>query len=208
MRLRPHRQCFRRLPRMPDADEPDQKGRMTRRPSRRLFALAAAVSLALCVASLMFWMRSYWGGDVLRWYGRPYFIQVESNQGLLRVAAGELVLSGGPTPPTWMGSFWPFRRGQSYYNAGFVREARFGFNASRFVLRRPDIRAGSRSVTFPHWLAALCLAAPPALSIWRWRYGRRRSRLGLCPVCAYDLRATAGRCPECGTPVAAVRGAP
>ena len=34
--------------------------------------------------------------------------------------------------------------------------------------------------------------------IWSGMYSRRQMRRGLCVKCGYDLRASAGRCPECG----------
>ncbi len=53
---------------------------------------------------------------------------------------------------------------------------------------------------------ALALAVLPALwirGVWK-RWGYRKSNMdGRCPVCGYDLRATADRCPECGTPIPA-----
>ena len=53
----------------------------------------------------------------------------------------------------------------------------------------------------PWWSLLLLFSLLPAL---RWVARRRRrskARRGLYPECGYDLRATPGRCPECGAGV-------
>ena len=57
-------------------------------------------------------------------------------------------------------------------------------------------------VGVPFWaIAAVALLPWSGWSVRRYRtsHAARRLRRGLCPTCAYDLRATPGRCPECGT---------
>jgi hypothetical protein len=87
------------------------------------------------------------------------------------------------------------------------------WNGSSTNWRWPDSRLqmlGSGSyarcgflLTMPfYWpLAAASLLPAAWLLVWVISYRRqdRRKRLGLCLNCGYDLRASEGRCPECGT---------
>jgi FtsH-binding integral membrane protein len=64
------------------------------------------------------------------------------------------------------------------------------------------------------WVAAaigiptLVVGGIQAVILRRWDRWVRRLKLGLCPICGYDLRASRDRCPECGTPIAAAAAQP
>ena len=50
----------------------------------------------------------------------------------------------------------------------------------------------------PVWFPSFLSGIVPVVAIPRWLRRRHRSRFGLCASCGYDLRASSGRCPECG----------
>jgi hypothetical protein len=53
-------------------------------------------------------------------------------------------------------------------------------------------------MTLPLWFVVVLFGTPPVLWVRARRRRRRASAAGLCPGCGYDLRATPGKCPECG----------
>jgi hypothetical protein len=55
---------------------------------------------------------------------------------------------------------------------------------------------GSAAITFPLWAPVVLFAPLPGIRLYRRL--RRKHRPGHCR-CGYDLRATQGWCPECGT---------
>ena len=68
---------------------------------------------------------------------------------------------------------------------------------------------GPRYAAVPLWIVTATFFVPcvPWLLFRRKRVARARVARGLCLDCGYDLRATPGRCPECGAmkfPTAAV----
>jgi hypothetical protein len=64
----------------------------------------------------------------------------------------------------------------------------------------PATGGGLLEVAAPHWFLVVVFFMPPMLWWWRRHVARRPHAMqSLCPSCGYDLRATPGRCPECGT---------
>jgi hypothetical protein len=162
---------------------------------RRLFTGLSAVSLLLCVATIGLWVRSAWRWDHVGRYqsgpGRYRVCAWDSNRGRMSLNWGELL--GASQAP------------------GAVRWVRGG-GRPRDITVTPwqrwvyEYRSTSNGAATIHYFAvhdAWLVVVTAVLPAWWLLALRRRRRLaaqGRCLACGYDLRATPGRCPECGAP--------
>ena len=73
--------------------------------------------------------------------------------------------------------------------------------SSAFLLPKGQRRSVTRRVKlgFPLWAVVMATAPLPAWRLLRAQVRRNRRRRQQCVNCGYDLRASSGRCPECGT---------
>lgn len=62
-----------------------------------------------------------------------------------------------------------------------------------------------RSLVAPHWMVLVPLCVLPALAFIRRSRRAQRMRDRLCVGCGYDVRASEGKCPECGHPLPSSR---
>jgi hypothetical protein len=165
---------------------------------RRLLNLLTVLSMLPFLAAVTPWCRSYISsaGRV----GERWRYDASSRRYYLSSCAGTLelqILGGHPMP----NGGWQAPPGQAWDSAWLTRKtALLGFSYSRERSTNPRA-AYLRIYQVPYWSLAVATVAAPTL--WtlgavRGRQLHRRRPLGLCPHCAYDLRATPGRCPECG----------
>jgi hypothetical protein len=146
------------------------------------FASSATLSLALLVALVALWIYSYRPGG---WsYDRgPYpddSLKLSLDHG--QVSGSRNKVRPGDGPEVYHDHYILYLAcgvstytGPNYYSWNF------------------------RTPLWPSALAAAVLPAAWLLIRLPGRRTRRRLRRRLCPACGYDLRATTGRCPECGT---------
>jgi hypothetical protein len=174
---------------------------------RRLLNLLTALSLLLCVAACVLWVRSYSRSDLITceepgespfvihavWAARGRVCVIEDIRGMRDEGIDSDAPPVVPTRRRWS---WdvrtpeavePYPGGPSSLlnRAGFFKEFG-GAHGVRWV--------------FPLWaLLVPPLTLPLVRLIALWMH-RRRCGAGRCTACGYDLTGNvSGVCPECGT---------
>ena len=182
---------------------------------RRLLNLLTVLSLLLLVSVAALWTRSYYAVDELIYIeGRSRYLLTTAEGGFDLIRQDDDVFQQVEQRWRWLrltappGARLLWRRGMSSPQHPFTQQPwrlpRLGFWWGRH--EEPDpYRVSPVPVLIvmgPVWPFALpFIALPIAWAVRRYRRmvrERRRGR-GRCPRCAYDLRATPDKCPECGT---------
>jgi hypothetical protein len=154
---------------------------------RILQHVVTGVLMVLWMAVVVLWVRSYLGTDIwmLRTSGGTAWV-------IQTAHTDTFDLISGADMPEGFGNFYYIRSEHGDWGYRFADDPQF----SLFGIGA-GVKSGAQWVRMPMSLLA---AAFSVLSVSRLRTLRRRRRLdrGLCLACGYDLRATPGRCPECG----------
>ncbi len=186
-------------------------GTLDDRCAAAAFTLCPALSLVLCVVTVLLWLAYV--------VERKFYIRL--SEGRVRLGPYVQITAGresGATPAAVYGvqveDAWPRVTGPRYLTPQYMmwekqfrhRDRRLGFlglrcwrwaSISSFE-ERTEFRGYWYGVEIPYWFVSSVTAVLP-LS-WFVRRQRRRRWLarGGCPACGYDLRASPARCPECG----------
>ncbi len=164
---------------------------------RRLFNILSAMSLLLCVALMVLWVRSYWVCDAVDcrivWGGKT-LIRVIPNYGRIWV-----YYDTSEDSPSRLSLQYRTEEALPIPMLSFANRCGFSY---LYAGASPNGRSNWRAFV-PYWLPTLASAVLPTAWLIDARRRKHRLKHGLCLTCGYDLRASKDRCPECGTPMAA-----
>src|SRR5215208_4024714 len=162
---------------------------------RWLFNIASFLSLLICLANAVMWIRSCFVGDNWVWYERECqscYNTIRSGRGWIRYGWADMSMMTGKNPPPGHFTLKPA-------DALYPLNATAKFNHTLPGYRYSKYGATGLVLDIAYAIPFALMAVLPSIWLLSSRRQRSRSRLGLCRVCGYDLRASAGRCPECGT---------
>ena len=180
---------------------------------RRLLVLA---SLLLFLAITLAWPLSYWRHDSAAlgrtWFAHDrltqYALAVETSKGGLHISWSYATAT--PADFDWSGNpdntgRWNFigDTGGRHEYPHFSNEVAPGLTFLGFAFGYAGAWPTGHlcELILPYPFLFLLFAIASALALRATLRRRREKRLGLCPVCSYDLRAhrPGDKCPECGT---------
>jgi hypothetical protein len=143
------------------------------------------------------WIRSYWIGDMWLWYDEPLTSNwVRVGHGYIQYGLYDVSRMTGINLPA--GHYREDPKDDRFFTNLQVGQTHFAFVGLHFD--RNQGAYSSYMLAQVHLIWPISLSAVlPAIWLILYRRRRRRFRAGLCRVCGYDLRASTGRCPECGT---------
>jgi len=186
--------------------------------SRRLFRCLCALSLLLCIATILLRVRSFRRVDELSfaatrryavrsWHGLLMFGIYEKLQ-FTQIGQGPATESRVPIGDRGVrykslpafGNEWD-SSGRFFGRHSTIHE----YRGSYFIIPATGKHADENGylvrlqyLQFPDELVTLAAGVLPVFVALRHLRRQRRKRGGRCARCGYDLRASPGRCPECG----------
>ena len=169
---------------------------------RRLFNAVTTLSLLLAATAAALWAVSHLASIFVGYAHAPASVEpvavfrldlaAGNGNGWIRLVRADTVYDTSLVvgPPGFHFRFKP-----STDVAKFAGRSVLGFGRKRL---RPAVWYSEDGVAFPLWLPIILFALLPSLRAHNRHRQRRRRAGGACLSCGYDLRATPGRCPECG----------